>query len=145
MTEIAITNMTVNGKLLSEFTVDNVNKTLPLQELGEMIINVKTKRLNKVVAFVLLLAMQWAILPFYHILHDHHSAVPTDKYGHALVKSYEKPCCQSFHAVFQADLPVAVSFNSLEPVGSFYQEYNNPLFTTQFSSFSNKAPPVNKV
>ena len=137
--------MTVSGKLLSEISVDNINKTLPLQKLGEMIIKAKTKGLNKVVAIVLLLAMQWAILPVYHIFHNHHNTATTDKYGHALVKSYEKPCCQSFHAVFQADLPVAVSFNTLEPVGLFYQEYNNPLFTTQFSCFSNKAPPVNKV
>ena len=105
----------------------------------------KTKRLKTTVAFVLLLAMQWTILPFYHILHDHHTAAHTDKNGHALVKSYEKPCCQSFHAVFQADLPAVISFNSLEPAGLFYQEYTNSTFTSQFHNISNKAPPVNKV
>lgn len=105
----------------------------------------KIKGLYRVVAFVLLFAIQGAILPFYQILHKHHLSVSTGKHGESILKKYEKPCCHSFEVTLEAELPAFVSFTFERPSFALYLDYTNQEFTNLFTSFSNKAPPVKTV
>lgn len=102
----------------------------------------KEKGLFKVVAFVLLFAIQWAILPLSQVFHKHHASVGIEKQGHVVLKKYEKPCCHAFEVTLLAEVPTFFKFSFELPAFAWYSGYSSPAFSNQFVSFSNKAPPV---
>ncbi|MGF1925226.1 MAG: hypothetical protein ACQUHE_13700 [Bacteroidia bacterium] len=101
----------------------------------------KKRGLYKLVAFVLLFAVQLAILPFYQIFHKHHTA-KTTKHGQTVVQKYEKPCCHGFEVTLEADLQASFTFSFEQAVAATYSDYSNPEFSNQFFNLTNKAPPV---
>lgn len=105
----------------------------------------KVKGLYRIVAFVLLIAIQGAILPIHQIFHEHHSSSGTGKYGETVLTKYEKPCCHAFVVILEAELPTFISCTSGQPSWPSYSSYSNPEFSNLFISFSNKAPPVKTV
>lgn len=91
---------------------------------------------------VLLFAIQFAVLPVYQIFHNHHTS-DSPKHGEIVLKKYEKPCCESFKATLDADLPVYHAFNFKQTFTISNSLYLTAEFDNLLFNLSNKAPPVN--
>jgi len=102
----------------------------------------KKKRLFKYVAYLLLVAVQFAVVPFHQIFHDHKVTDLRGQHTGSLVKKYEKPCCKPFETLFGTKVNAVLQTSIYEYVTTVFSGYISVHISTPFFHFSNKAPPV---
>ncbi|WP_457289428.1 hypothetical protein [Pedobacter sp. UYP24] len=101
----------------------------------------KTKILVRYISYVLLIAMQFAVLPIQQIFHHHLSTTSTESKT-PILKKYERSCCEQFKVI------ISTAVQDQSPIIAHQQHSVNYLIPSIPYSFladlqlANKAPPV---
>lgn len=100
----------------------------------------KRRAIYKYISYLLLVAMVYASVPFHQLCHTH---VDSGKVTATLqLKKFEKPCCQVFDGITGDINTYQHTYASSPDFGEIDFSIVSLYFSSPFSHFTNKAPPV---